>query len=666
MQGLIIALGALSLGQYLLLVVGLVITYWLSKTLISKLIVSVRGWIDEFVGRAISMFLTMVWGADVEDIDPVVVAWFTRYIVGFVAILGAVAGLKFLLGTLVFSFRVWQLITADKPLEKEAAVSGEDEPEKEKQDEPSVVSKWMPFVKITAIYIGLVAASASSVYTVWRNLRGILRLFEVTIPAWVADLVESCFPSFAVGSWDSTETWNSQDSVTLPHSSATVTSQRWDAAAKAYEYFARHPDTKTYCISFSHGGKFTVMPSTLGLGYAPGSCVAKLSDQVPESRCCYRLEKHDVEGDEKVVYYSTLSFTFVRDDSVVYTVSKLGWLNAKAVYLAVSVVLVAAVFYYYYCFYHVGAFRSIKAEARTKVNRSQWKKKQHEIASPSDSGTDDEGSGKTKPDWVLPDEHPMMRESQKKQTKEASDEVSGKKKKSLKTEALHSAVTSKGALDKVKKIKPEAAVASSPTVPGRVANMCCLVEINEKGSNIIKTITGFAAMIKGAGQLEVPPVQVIVCPASHGIVADHTRFEFNAIVNTAEGSRRVPVAYYTQWTYQVGKESETGTAFLYNGGGLKMFKAPLTNELHVGSTNQGLIYSALSRSVSGGSVRLEKEGFVIHEIATQPGDSGAIVWSTVLNEARTAVTVPVAIHIGQNGSNVAVPVGVALKAVNFQ
>lgn len=640
-----------------------------------------------------------MWGHQVDEVDGFVLVWLARAFVALVAFVGMVTGLKFILGTVIFAYRVWQLIRGETSIVKESGVSTSETTSDQEPEEKAWHAKWLPFVKVSAIYIGLVAVSLSSVHTVWRNLRGLLRLFEVAIPEGVYNLVDSVWPKLDFGVWDYTRSWASGDKVECLFGNASDVSLQWDAAEKAYAFFANNPNQSDVSYSFGNeyvaSGKPFVASGRLGLGHAPGSCHVRFVNEVAESRANYKVVSGD--SSEAPRFYECLTFTFTRDRTVEYKVDRLGWLNTRAVYIAVSIVIIAAVFYYYYCFYKGSVSRmKLVPESRSKVNKSQWKKKQHEVASPSDSGTDDEGFTKVKPDWMLPDDHkgwhkecqtecscPSYTAGQVLTDADAlyleltladncfrkhdgkKNPVSGKP--ALKGEALHSVVTSTKALEKVKKIKKEAAVASSPTIPSTAMKSCVCVEVILK-SDATKThkFTGFAATVKGAGQLEVPPVQAIICPATHGMIAADAQLEAFVLVPEGNGYRRVPVTVYKTWTYKVGKEQETGTSFLYTGGGLKMFKAPLTNALIPNTSNQGLLYSALTGNVSGGSIRLEDNGFIISQIATQPGDSGAFIWSTVLNESRTALTVPVGIHIGNNGANVAVPIAVALKAVNFQ
>ena len=232
-------------------------------------------------------------------------------------------------------------------------------------------------------------------------------------------------------------------------------------------------------------------------------------------------------------------------------------------------------------------------------------------------------------------------------------------------EALHTVVGSTVATDKAKKIKREAAVATSPTIPAKALKSLVSVSVLEHKTGVTSIFSGFAASMPIA---DGKSVQVIVCPATHNIIAgEESANLFSASVNIAldNGFRVVPLKFFKQWTYSIGKFTDTCTAFLFEGGGLKMFKAPLTHATPARTVAQGLIYSPHTTNTSGGQFIVDAEGFLIHQIGTKPGDSGSFVWSTVLTEARTAITVPVGVHVGNRGANLAVPVGVVFRDVNF-
>lgn len=612
----------------------------------------IRGSIRQLWCRVVARTLHALFGIRVNE-DPEAIAWFASALAWLFAIIGALTGLRFFISTVVFMARVVMLIRSGsvKEVHLESLSDAELEEEEKKV---GLIEKWGPFIKAAAVYIGLIAVSLSSMYGVWRNLKALLRLFEVSLPEWITDAVEGLFPKLDFGVWDFSESWGPNVRVEIPNTTRTVLSLKWDASELAFKHFAENADSK--CVAFIYArenvasGKPRIVPSRLGLGHPGGSCSATLSSSVVATEAVFVVK----EVDHDDVYFGELTFTFTRDVAVTYAVTRNAWINQQSIQIAVVVLLLSAVFYYYFCFYKASSVIRIMREARVnRVNKSQHKKQRNQ-AYPADQGPADGGSApREKPDWQLPEDHPMAREAKE-----------DNKTPEVATEALHTSEKSEEAVQKVKKVKREAKVSSSPTVPSRNVKALCLVHIFDKKTATGYTLSGFAAALQGANNTAK---QVIICPATHGIITskDGEGFDVTVQVATAEGVRKTLATFYQQWAYSVGSIKETGTAFTYTGGGLKMLKTSLTSVLNRDSVTQGMIFSLVNNSVSGGTVRLTSEGLVVHEITTQEGDSGALVWSTVLNEARTAMTVPVAVHFGHAGSNLAIPIAVALKNLNF-
>lgn len=614
-------------------------------------------------------------------------AWVTRIVATVMLFIGFLTGLKFLVGTLLFLYRVYQLISASTTEDRVSIsvissgpglrpesgrddsedISGEEAPE-------SAWKKWSAFVKVSLVYLAVTSISLSSVFAVWRNLRGLFTLFEVALPdsfLRAVDFASTCTPSDYT--WDFKDSWGSR-TVGSSVKNFSLATCRWDAAELAVNHFAENASAKTVIVSYDAAGvadgKPRIAPSRIGLGFGQqgGSASATLSDYGSENDHVFTLSSEE-EGGEPA-YYKTLTFTFVRDDGIMYKKSgRLGAVNVNIAVAAFVVIALSACFYFYFCFHKSTAKRIMREYQNVRTNAGQSTfKKVHKRVYPDDSA-EDNGSfqsrkgSQQKPSSSIDDGHQMAHETPK-----MFGEANRKPIK-VAREALLSTVGSAKAVEKAKKIKKEAAVASSPTIPSKAVASCLAVRIFDSTTGLETTLTGFACTIRGVGPLEVAPVQVILCPATHALIANDSlapNFACSVRIPTDEGERIVAIEYYRQWTYSLGKFSDTCTAFLYKAGGLKMFKSPLTHSLNPRTVNQGLLYSVHTRNVSGGTLQLDEEGFVVHQIATKPGDSGTFIWSTVLTEARTAITVPVAIHVGNNGANVAVPVAVALRDVNFQ